>query len=200
MKLCVFQGTFNPIHNAHLRVCEYAKQIYNFDKIILIPAYKPPHKNIDSALSFHRLNMVQLAFESFEYTEVSNIEYKRESPSYTYHTIQELYKIYKPEEKIDFLIGTDAFKNIETWFETDKLKQLVNFIVFIREDSKCLQNDINYFDKLKQNGYNYKMMKLPYMDISSTQIRKNIITGNPIKGMVPTNIEKYIKDNDLYKN
>ena len=56
MKLCVFQGTFNPIHKAHLRVAAYVAQKYNFDKVLFIPAYNPPHKNIDPKNSKHRLN------------------------------------------------------------------------------------------------------------------------------------------------
>jgi nicotinate-nucleotide adenylyltransferase len=94
MKLCVFQGTFNPIHNAHLRVAKYVLNKYDFDKLLFIPAYKPPHKKYDDNMSVHRLNMVKLAVEDEHNSkiEVSDIEYKREGKSYTYLTICELYK------------------------------------------------------------------------------------------------------------
>jgi nicotinate-nucleotide adenylyltransferase len=92
MKLCVFQGTFNPIHNAHLNMAQYVIDNFGFDKILFIPAAKPPHKTYDENFSIHRLNMVKIAVEGNEHFDVSDIEYKRNSKSYTYLTIQELYK------------------------------------------------------------------------------------------------------------
>ena len=78
MKLCVFQGTFNPIHKAHLRVAQDVISHYDFDKILFIPAYNPPHKNADLDFSKHRLKMVQLAVKINPRFEVSDIEFKRE--------------------------------------------------------------------------------------------------------------------------
>lgn len=197
MKLCVSQGTFNPIHNAHIRVCEYALKNFDFDKILLIPAYKPPHKNV--GLSSHRLNMTRLAAENMENIEVSDIEYKREEKSYTYDTILELYSRYNVQGKINFLIGTDAFKNIESWYKSDELKKLVHFIVFIRENQADYEKDLKYFEKLRQKGYSYEIMKLPYMNISSTEIRNNVKKGLSIANLVPESVEKYIKENGLYR-
>ena len=81
MKLCLFQGTFNPIHNAHLKICEYAKEKFHFDKILVIPAANPPHKKVDETLSYHRLKMAQLAVLDKEYLEVSDICLLYTSPS-----------------------------------------------------------------------------------------------------------------------
>ena len=94
MEICVFQGTFNPIHNAHLRVGEFVINHYNFDKLLFIPASNPPHKHIKENNSLDRLKMVELATTSNSKFEVSDIEYKREGKSYTYLTIEELYKQY----------------------------------------------------------------------------------------------------------
>lgn len=197
MKLCVSQGTFNPIHNAHLRVCNFVIDNFNFDKILLIPAYKPPHK--ETGLAEHRLKMAELAVKNVEKLEVSDIEYKRDEKSYTYNTILELYKQYDIDEKISFLIGTDAFKNIESWYKSDELKKIVKFIVFIRENPIDYEKDIKSFEKLRLKGYNYEIMKLPYMDISSTQVRNNIQKGLSIANLVPKSVEKYIKENGLYR-
>lgn len=199
MKLCLFQGTFNPIHNAHLEVCRYVKEQFQFDKILIIPAANPPHKEVDKNLSIHRLKMVELATTTNNFIEVSDIEYQREGKSYTYLTIKELYDKLKPTEKINFIIGTDAFLNIETWYKSDKLKDLVNFILFIREDQNQLKETTIKLQKLKDKGYNYTMMKMPYIDISSTQIRTNIANSLPIKNMVPKQVENYIKKHDLYR-
>ncbi len=199
MKLCLFQGTFNPIHNAHLKICEYAKKNYDFDKIILIPAARPPHKEFDENFSLHRLNMAEIAAKETDYIEVSDIEYNRDGLSYTVPTVEEIYEKYPVEGMINFIIGTDAFKNIESWYQTEKLKNLVDFVLFVREDEQQLKQDETYLQRLKQKGYNYKMMKMPFIDISSTQIRKNIHNSVPIKAMVPDGVAKYIDKHDLYR-
>ncbi len=197
MKLCVFQGTFNPIHNAHLRVAKYVLNKYNFDKLLFIPAYKPPHKNYDDNMSMHRLNMVKLAVEDEHNSkiEVSDIEYKREGKSYTYLTICELYKQYEIEGKINFIIGTDAFKDIESWYETDKLKKLVKFTVFIRE------NDFSSlgYNYLRDKGYDFIFDELTFEDISSTELREKIKNGQNIDGLINNSVKEYIKRNGLYK-
>ena len=199
MKLCLFQGTFNPIHNAHLKVCEYAKKQFKFDKILVIPAANPPHKTLDRDLAYHRLQMAELAVQDKEYLEVSDIEYLRSGLSHTYLTVKELYNLYDIEGKISFIIGTDAFKNIESWYEADKLKELVDFILFVREDEKQLKQDKICLQKLKDKGYNYTMMKMPFLDISSTQIRENVTNSIPIKTLVPKEVEKYIDKYGLYR-
>lgn len=195
MRLCVFQGTFNPIHNAHLKMADYVLKNYGFDKIIFIPAYKPPHKNYDTALTPHRLEMVKLATLSNPKFKVSDIEYKNERNSYTYLTILELYKKYDIEGKINFIIGTDAFKQIETWYQTDKLKELVHFIVFVREKV----SDDKKYDELKKKGYDFTFAEMDFEDISSSNIRNNVQKGKDITDMVTKQVKGYIEENGLYK-
>lgn len=196
MKICVFQGTFNPIHNAHIQVAEFAREHIGCEKIIFIPAYNPPHKATDGESALDRLNMVKLATEDYSGFEVSDIEYRREGKSYTYLTICELYEKFSVEGKIKFLIGTDAFEKIESWYESDKLKNLVDFVVFIRENNF----DGKRFEYLRNNGYNFKFMPLEFLDISSTEIRDRIKNGKSIKGLVPQKVEEYVKEHELYKN
>ncbi len=195
MRLCVFQGTFNPIHNAHLKMADFVLKNYGFDKIIFIPAYRPPHKNYDIALTPHRLQMVKLAALSNPKFEVSDIEYRNERASYTYLTILELYKQYDIEGKINFIIGTDAFKQIDTWYEADKLKELVEFIVFVRENNI----DPQQFKKLENKGYNFSFAKMGIEDISSSYIRNCIYQGQDISRFVTDKVKGYIEKNGLYK-
>ena len=132
MKLCVFQGTFNPIHNSHIRIAEYAYKHKNFDKILFIPAARPPHKAYIPDMSIHRYNMVKLVTDSYPEFDISDIEYRFKDKSYTFNTISELYKSMPVEGKINFLIGTDAFRKIESWYRSDELKDLLNFIIFLK--------------------------------------------------------------------
>jgi len=196
LKLCVFQGTFNPFHNAHLRVAKYVSETFKFDKFLFIPAYNPPHKNCPENYAIHRYNMIDAALEEYPNFELSDIEYKRKGKSYTYLTICELYKIYNIDGKINFIIGTDAFKYIMNWYEFEKLKALVKFIVFIRED----KFDISVYDYLKEAGVDFEFQKLPFKDISSTKLRQMIKNGEDISGFVPEKERVYIIKNGLYKD
>ena len=195
MKLCVYCGTFNPIHNAHIEVAKFVKDHFNFDKIIFIPAYKPPHK--DTALSEHRFNMVELAIQNIEGFEISDIEYQSEENSYTYNTLKNLYEIYPDiEDKINFIIGTDAFRNIKSWYNNDGLKQITKFIVFEREN-EFNKNDFNY---LKNEGYEFEIANKLFVDISSTNIRHLVFENKSIQNLVPKSVYNYIKKYGLYKN
>ena len=194
MKLCIFSGTFNPIHTVHLKMAEYVLKNFGFDKILFIPAFKPPHKNYTPDMCIHRYNMVKLAIQNNSSFEISNIEFKRENKSYTYDTITELYKQADIDGKINLIIGTDAFKQIETWYKTEQLKNIVDFIVFIRQNEKVELKD------LKNKGYNFRFAPMEFMDISSTEIRNRIADGKSIKGLVTKEVEDYIKENGLYKN
>lgn len=194
MNICIFSGTFNPIHNAHLKMAEYILEKYGFDKVIFIPAYKPPHKKYQADMCIHRYNMVKLAIKNNSKFEISDIEFKNEEKSYSYITVQALREKYNILGKIHFIIGTDAFEKIETWYKSDKLKKIVDFIVFIRENNK-----VN-FQNLKEKGYNFEFAEMPFIDISSTVIRTKISAGESINSLVPEEVEDYIYKNGLYRN
>ena len=196
MRLCVFQGTFNPIHKVHLEVAKFAKEYYNFERILFIPAYIPPHKSVDKNLALHRFNMVKLAISEYNGFDISDIEYKREGNSYTYNTILELRKAYNiTDEKINFLIGTDAFIKIRTWYKTDKLKELVHFIVFKRT------NEFNKddFNELRGFGYDFEFAPMNYIDLSSTRLIENLGNSISINDMELPKIREYIKEHGLYQ-
>ena len=196
MKLCVFQGTFNPIHKAHIKMAEYVAEHYNFDKIIFIPAYKPPHKDYDDKMSLHRYNMVKLAIKNNPAFDISDIEYKSEEKSYSYLTIKKLYEIYPVEGKIKFIIGSDAFERIESWYETDKLKEIVDFLVFIRENSFNKKK----FNHLKAKGYNFEFVDMDFIDISSSKLKNLIKENKPTDDFITKEVDYYIRENGLYKN
>ena len=175
-------------------MAEYVLSNYDFDKIVFIPAANPPHKSSIKELDLHRLNLVKLATAYNENFTVSDIEYKLGGKSYSYRTALELYKIYKPEGKISFIIGSDAFEKIETWFMSEKFKKLVDFIVFVRE------NNFNpdKFDNLKSKGYSYKLANLDFFDISSTQIRKMVANREDVTNFIGKEEKEYIEKYGLY--
>ncbi len=196
MKLCVFQGTFNPIHTAHVRLVNFVLKNFNYDKILVIPAYKPPHKDYNPEMALHRFNMARIAFKDIEKVEVSNIEFQRNETSYTYNTICELYTKFNIDGKISFIIGTDAFKNIEQWYKADELKKLVKFIVFKREEDFSQEK----YKYLQEKGFDFEFQILKFKDISSSDLRNKIKNGENITNFLDNKVKEYIIANDLYKN
>ena len=149
----------------------------------------------NNSLAEHRFNMVKIATSDNPKLEVSDIEYKRGGNSYTYLTILELRKEYGIEDRINFLIGTDAFCKIDTWYEADKLKDLLHFIVYPR----CKNFDVKDYDKFKDLGYDFEFSPMEYIDVSSTEVRDNIHCGKGIKELEIPRVMEYIKENGLYK-
>ena len=191
MKICIFPGTFNPIHVAHLKMAEFALKNYGFEKIIFIPSYLPPHKDINQNLAKHRFNMVKLAISKNPGFEISDIEYRSEGKSYSLITVKKIIEQYGIKSRLDFIIGTDAFSKIETWYRADELKALVHFIVFPRRE----EGEQYDFSQLKERGWDFEIAPFDYVDVSSTEIRDNSACGRTDK-----KVEDYIKDNGLYKS
>ncbi len=196
MKMCIFSGTFNPIHNGHLYIAEYILKNYGFSKILFIPAFIPPLKESNSEMAIHRFNMVKLAIEDNSGFDISDIEYRLGGKSYSYNTICELYKEFKVDGKINFILGTDAFETLDKWYESERLRKLVNFIVFVRKKDF---DEAKYSD-MKEKGYSFEFAKMQFNDISSTEIRKRFKENISTEGFLPEKVERYIKENELYKN
>ena len=196
MTICLFQGTFNPPHNGHLQVAKFVLQTCNFDRIIFIPAAKPPHKTLNENEALHMLNMTKLLVKDYPCLYVSDIEFQRKTLSYTYITIQELYKKENLTEKPYFIIGDDAFLKIESWYHSSELKDLINFIVLPRDNDY----DEKKYKELKEKGYNYKRLNMPEIDISSTQIRELCQKRLPLNNLTSKEVEKYIYEHNLYRN
>ena len=185
MKICIFPGTFNPIHEAHLNMANFVLQNYQFDKIIFIPAYIPPHKEINKNLAQHRYKMVEIATSTNPKFEVSDIEYKSEGKSYTLLTVLKIKEIYNIKDKVNLLIGTDAFAKIKTWYKSYELAKHVHFIVCNRGV------DIKKEDFLE---FDYEITSLDFLDISSTNLRNNFKSDKINDG-----VREYIEKNGLYK-
>lgn len=196
MELCIFSGTFNPIHNGHLYMAEYVIKNFGISKILFIPAFVPPFKNTAPELAEHRYKMVELAIKNNPDFEISDIEFRHSGKSYTYLTIKELYEQYKIDGKINFIIGTDAFESLDRWYKSEELRKMIRFIVFVRKNDF----DSSKYDIMKTNGYDFKFANMQFNDISSTEIRERIKNNKELAGLLPAEVERYIKENGLYKD
>ena len=182
MAICIFPGTFNPIHEGHLKMAEYALSEYNFEKIVFIPSYIPPHKNLDKNLANARYNMVKIAISKNSRFEISDIEYSSEEKSYTLITVKKLLQKYNTE-RLNMIIGTDAFLNIRNWYKVDELKSLVHFIVFPRNNDIIKEEDFPDFD--------FEIANMKKINISSTELRGG--KTNNIK-----EVEDYVEEHGIY--
>lgn len=189
---CYYFGTFNPPHKGHIKTAVDVIKNYGFERVIFVPAYIPCHKE-NCAKSTDRFNMLKL-LENGE-IKVSDIEFKLPKPSYSYQTIKELLKNKKEGEKINFIIGFDAFKNIESWKNPEILKENVHFIVLKRTGEKREE-----IEKLKDKGFDFIITdNIETIDISSSEIREKIRNGASITGLVDDKVKRYINENGLYR-
>lgn len=189
---CYYFGTFNPVHSGHIKTAKDVLSKLGFSKVVFVPACIPCHKEV-SINSFDRLNMLKLVADND--IEVSDIEFKLPKPSYSYRTVQEILKNKKQGEKVNYIIGFDAFKKIESWKNSEYLKNNVHFIVLKRtgEDRKEIE-------KLKEKGFDFEITdSINTIDISSTEIREKVKKGADISGLVDEKVKRYIKENELYR-
>ena len=192
MKICLFGGTFDPPHIGHLLVPQMVCEVEEFDKILFIPAYNPPHKiNISSVE--HRTNMLKIAINGNPKFEFSNIEVKREGISYTIDTIRAL----KQEMKLTsnncyYLVGSDSLVDFHTWREYKAILDECQVIVAIRPGFK--PSDIRHWVLHRIHFAN-----IPRYEVASTTIRTRWINNKTIRYMVTLPVWNYINENKLYK-
>jgi nicotinate-nucleotide adenylyltransferase len=199
MKIGIMGGTFNPIHNGHLIMAEYARYSLNLDKVLFIPTGKPPHKEIEEATYLnHRLEMTVLATLSNSFFQVSSMEIERKNITYTIDTIEALREEY-PRDEFYFIIGADSLFEIEKWKDYKKLLGLCNFAVVERPNF----NNDKIVEKIQnlETLHNSNIVKIdsPLIEISSTEIRNRVNKEQSIKYLVPELVEDYIAKYGLYK-
>ncbi|MDY7036153.1 MAG: nicotinate-nucleotide adenylyltransferase [Thermodesulfobacteriota bacterium] len=212
MRLGILGGTFDPIHLGHLRVAEEVGEELELEKVYLIPAALPPHKDIDPITPFQdRLSMVRLALNDSPILGALDLEGRRLGLSYSIETIREFKALFKTDLELFFFIGMDAFFEIETWKEYKSLFEITNFVVIKRPGVQGdllepfllslgvgikREKDKNKFTTSLGNILIYKEATL--MDISSTRIREMVRIGKSIRFLVPEPVRAYIIEKGLY--
>ena len=133
MRIGLFGGTFNPIHNGHLWAALEVKSGFNLDQIYLIPAAVPPHKTPGMvANAADRLRMIHLAIADLSGIAVADVELRRPGPSYTIDTVKHFKHTLKKGSRIYLVMGLDAFLEINTWKSYKELLEQIAFIVVAR--------------------------------------------------------------------
>jgi nicotinate-nucleotide adenylyltransferase len=185
-KIGILGGTFNPIHSGHLLLAEGIKDTLCLDSVLFMPCNLPPHKLSEIIAPVKkRLTMVRLAVRGNPYFKVSTVEIERGGRSYSVDTLLELHKKYKSRARFYFIIGSDSFSGLKKWKQVDKLMKLCTLV------------------SAKRPGYNFKykgvkVIDIPTLNISSTEIRHLVKQGKSINYLVPDSVRAYILKNKLY--
>jgi nicotinate-nucleotide adenylyltransferase len=211
-KIGLFGGTFNPIHLGHLRGAEEIRETFGLQEVVFIPAAIPPHKVAEGvAEARHRLQMVRLAAASNPGFSTTDIELARAGKSYSIDTIR--YFQERHPDGLFFILGGDAFEEIETWKEFQQLFSVCNFIVMTRPGfqktpsnsqlQKSLVPVFRYDEEIKgwmhTSGHTLHFKEITYLDISSTKVRELIERGVSVRYLIPAEVEAYVQQHRLYR-
>jgi nicotinate-nucleotide adenylyltransferase len=211
-RIGLFGGTFNPIHLGHLRGAEEIRQAFQLEEVIFIPSSIPPHKVTERIIEAkHRLEMVRLAVSSNPHFSASDLELSRPGRSFSIDTLRFFQE--RHEDTFFFILGGDAFAEIETWKDFQNLFSLCHFIVMARPGSQesissspfpeTLIPDFRHPSREKawihHSGHRVYFKEISFLDISSTKVRALIEKGESVKYLIPAEVEAYIQKHGLYR-
>ena len=194
-KLGLLGGTFDPFHFGHLAAADAAMDCADLDRVVFIPAAQPPHRPPAIASPQQRLEMCRLGIEDEPRFEVSEMELKREGPSYTVDTLEEMRRS-QPQDQLFLILGWDAARLFSTWHRPDDVRELAAIVVVARPGSAAPREE-----DLKGVGLEKAKVVLCLRttpDVSASEIRGALAAGEPITGKVPSAVEKYIASHRLY--
>lgn len=201
MKIGIFGGSFNPVHLGHIRLAQTAAEQLGLDKVLLMPAFQPPHKELalGSPVPALRLEMCKAAVKDHSGLEVCDIEMKREGKSYTADTLAQLHEMY-PQDRLYLIMGMDMFLSLDRWYMPEKICSLAAIAVAHREaadEQKAAQIRDMTAKLQKSCGAEAHQIDLDFIEISSTDIRRMLAFACGDEYLDP-DVFKIIVDNGLY--
>lgn len=197
-RIGIYGGTFNPPHIGHIQAALQAAASLRLDKLLMIPAQTPPHKQLPegSPTARQRLQMLRIAVQGKRGIEVSDIELQRQGPSYTFETVLQL-KAQYPNDALVLIMGTDMFLCFENWKNPHIILQNASLAVLCRGEKGERAHILEKKEALQAKGTKVELVENEVIAISSTQLRRMLIfrCAGPF---LPNGVEKYIRDNGLY--
>lgn len=191
MNIGLFGGSFNPIHNGHVRLAKSLLQEAALDEVWFLVSPQNPFKQNQQLLDDDkRLQLVRLALKEEPQLMASDFEFHLPKPSYTWNTLQALEQEY-PEGKFTLLIGGDNWEAFDKWYRYEDILKRYPIIVYPREGSKV--------PGVKFLGSEIQIVETPLINISSTQIRQRLHEGKSVRGLVNTEVAMVIEQEHLYR-
>lgn len=199
-KIGIFGGTFDPIHNLHVKIAKAAKDSLELDRVIIVPTGNPPHKDKTKVSSFmDRFNMVRLAIEDLDGFCVSDIENKSKlKKSYTSDTL-DAFAMYYQGDRLYFIVGSDSLFDIENWKNPTNIFSKATIVVFFRPGVSTMKEFLGQKTYLEKK-YKTKIEFILNLaeDLSSTEIRDDFKKGVLSLEQVDSKVKKYVEDHKLY--
>ncbi len=196
MDFAIIGGTFNPVHLGHLICSERAYLEFNLDKVIFMPAGKPPHKDEVINSAEHRYNMLKLAIANNNHFEISDWEIKQEEKSYTARTVKYFKEKYNVE-RVNLIIGTDSLAEIFNWYQPEYILENTNLIVAKRNGYSFPK--IMKDQRLRKYESHINILDNSLIEISSTMIREFVKDDKSIRYLTLDKVIEYINKNNLYR-
>lgn len=205
----ILGGTFDPIHNGHLRTALDVQQCLSLEEVRFIPCGEPPHRITPVADPIQRLCMVRAAIATQEKFKLDDREIKRKGPSYMVDTLTSLKQDFS-DKSLCLILGTDAFNGLEQWHRWQQIFELANIVVMQRpaikgrnELNKRLLSllkhrlvDVDEFKRKKHGAITF--VPVTQMDISATSIRKQWQQGKDIQYLLPDSVLTLIRQQHIY--
>jgi nicotinate-nucleotide adenylyltransferase len=190
MKIGLFFGSFNPIHNGHLIIANHILNETDLNKIWFIISPLNPFKESNSLLnSYDRLHLVNKVIEQDNRMKASDIEFNLPKPSYTSTTLAYLNEKY-PEHQFSIIIGSDSFQNLGKWKNVEYIVNNYQIIIYKRPG----------FEVVNTLGAKIQIMDAPLLEISATYIRELVRKDKSIKYLVPESIEQEVQHNRFFQS
>ena len=210
----LFGGTFNPIHLGHLQAAADVRAAFGLDRVLFVPSYIPPHKaSVDVASAADRFRMVELACLGHEGFVASALEVEAREKSYSILTLTRV-KTLHPEAWVFFILGVDAFLEIGTWREYERVLEECLFIVTDRPGFElesaagvlggrlrgrvCRVPEGGPVDETLIPRFRVFLLPIKALDVSSTDVRARVRRGERLDGLVPAPVAEYIRERHLY--
>ena len=198
-RIGILGGTFDPVHYGHLVAAQEAAWHVNLSRVLFVPAYHQPLKGgpptVDAA---HRVAMVRLAIGGNPLFELSTVELDRRGVSYTVDTLRDLYRA-DPAASYFFILGMDALAELPRWHKPAEMLRLAEIIGVHRAGWDAV--DLHEIERtLPAAAGRVRIVPIPGLDISATDLRERVRAGRPIRYLVPAAVEAYIAANGLYRD
>lgn len=209
----ILGGTFDPIHYGHLRLAEEMRELAGLQQIRFIPAGNPPHRDAPQVSALHRSAMVKLAIADHPDFVLDEREVKRTAKCFTVDTLRELRSELGETQPLCLLMGGDAFLQLHTWHQWEKLLNLAHIVVGYRpgytleerihsampELRNHYQQRLCNVDFLSQHpGGGIAELAIPKLEISATLIRNRVAENRTIRYLLPATVANYIYQHHLY--
>ncbi len=199
----LFGGSFNPVHIAHLILAERVREEADLDRVVFVPARRPPHKpERPLAGGHHRIQMLERAIGDHPRFETSTAELDRAGPSYTLRTVRAFRENLDEESELYLLLGGDSVLDLPNWWRAHELVEEVSLIAVERPgyrlDDLSVVSDA--FDEEVVSQIRQNLVQMPLMDLSATDIRRRRQEGLSIRYLVPDSVREYICQEGLYDN